>query len=736
MESQSPAPGPGFGPLTEYLVDAAQRSVLYWDIMRQRGNQYFEHVAQEVPHVLHYDFELVVDGRTLPEPVNYGLVRILPREGYPTDELKRPCVIVDPRAGHGPGIGGFKADSEIGVALRAGHPCYFIGFTPEPQPGQTLETIMRAEARFLEKVIELHPRAEGKPFIVGNCQAGWAISMLAATHPELCGPLILAGSPLSYWAGERGKNPMRYLGGLLGGSWLTALTGDAGHGKFDGGWLVYNFEGLNPANTLWGKQYNVYAKVDTEGPRYLGFERWWGGLATLNAEEMQTIADDLFIGNKLSAAELVTSDNLRIDLRNISSPIVVFCSKGDNITPPAQALGWILDLYESVDDIRVAGQTIVYAVHDKIGHLGIFVSGAVAKKEHQEFAQNIDLIDCLPPGLYEAVLSEKASDDPNADLAAGDYITRFEARTLDDVRAFGRNDAEDDRAFATVARVSEVNHGLYRTLAQSMVQSLVTPEFAEWARRLHPVRLGYELVSDRDPLMKPIADAAEKVRADRKPAAPDNPFWRFQEQMSQNIAAGLDLYRDWRDAMVEQTFFAIYGNPWMQALVGLRASDEPARRNPGMSPEHMAYVERAIDELKATVEVGGPIDAAIRALIYVRMPDGAADERGFGALKRIRAADQGRSMTLEAFKAAVRRQYFTLLLDERRAIAAIPTLLRGHEDEAGRLLADLRQIATSGEPLGVVAEERLEEIASLFGGAAPATPRPRRRSRPKVESAA
>lgn len=45
------------------------------------------------------------------------------------------------------------------------------------------------------------PSAEGKPFVIGNCQAGWAVAMLAATRPELCGPVIVPGSPLSYWAG-------------------------------------------------------------------------------------------------------------------------------------------------------------------------------------------------------------------------------------------------------------------------------------------------------------------------------------------------------------------------------------------------------------------------------------------------------------------------------------------------------------------------------------------------------
>ena len=184
--------------------------------------------------------------------------------------------------------------------------------------------------------------------------------LVAAVRPELFGPMIIAGAPLSYWAGVHGQNPMRYSGGLNGGSWMTALTGDLGHGIFDGAALVQNFENMNPSNTLWGKQYELYAKVDTEGPRYLGFEKWWGGHVLLNAEEMQWIVDNLFVGNKLATAEIVTGDGVRIDLRNIASPIICFCSKGDNITPPQQALGWILDLYGSVHDIRANGQTIVY----------------------------------------------------------------------------------------------------------------------------------------------------------------------------------------------------------------------------------------------------------------------------------------------------------------------------------------------------------------------------------------
>ena len=240
--------------------------MLFLDVLQQRSEGYRQHAAKAAPHVLRFGCVLVMDGRKLPRPVNYALVRIVPPDGIEIDSRKRPFVIVDPRAGHGPGIGGFKPQSEVGVALNAGHACYFVGFLPDPVPGQTIQDIARAEAAFLEWVIAHHPQAEGKPAVIGNCQAGWAVMLLAAVRPDLFGPIIVAGSPLSYWAGVRGHNPMRYTGGLLGGSWLTALTSDLGNGKFDGAWLVNNFESLNPANTLWAKPYNLYAKVDSEAP--------------------------------------------------------------------------------------------------------------------------------------------------------------------------------------------------------------------------------------------------------------------------------------------------------------------------------------------------------------------------------------------------------------------------------------------------------------------------------------
>ena len=701
-----------FSPVMDYMIDAAQRGVLFWDVMRERGNQYREHLSQTAPHVLEYEVELVVDGRTLDRPVNYVLARVVPPAGMELDPKRRPFVIVDPRAGHGPGIGGFKADSEIGVAFKAGHPCYFIGFLPDPMPGQTIEDIARAEAVFLEKVIALHPEADGKPCVIGNCQAGWAVMMLAAIRPELFGPIIVAGSPLSYWAGVRGKFPMRYSGGLLGGSWLTALTGDLGHGKFDGAWLVQNFENQNPANTLWSKQYNLYSKIDTEAPRYLGFEKWWGGHVNLNAEEIQFIVDELFIGNNLAAGRIQTSDGTSIDLRNIRSPIVVFCSKGDNITPPQQALGWILDLYDNVDEIRSCGQSIVYTIHETIGHLGIFVSGSVAKKEHGEFSSNIDLIDTLPPGLYEAVLENKAGDTANPDLVSGNWVMRCEARILDDIRALGGNDAADERRFATAARVSEINLSLYRTFAQPMVRAMVSSPIAEWIQQLHPLRLQYELFSNANPLMDPVATLAEQVRKDRKPAEANNPFVAMQENVSRQIVAGIDTWRDITEALAERTFLAIYGLPSLQTAVGLDPAATRPLRKAAKSPLHQELLQKRIAELKSRIPTGGLREAVIRGLLYAGMTRAAIDERGFELTRRIRQAHG--DIPLSDFKALVREQFNMLLIDEKAALRAIPSMLPTDVEARKKGFDLIKQVLGARGEMTAEDDKRMREVAQFF----------------------
>ena len=451
--------------------------------------------------------------------------------------------------------------------------------------------------------------------------------MMCAMRPDLPGPIMVAGTPLSYWAGVRGKNPMRYSGGMLGGSWLTALTGDLGNGVFDGAHLIANFENMNLANTYWKKAYNVYSKVDTEAARFLDFETWWGSPVTLNAQEMQFIVDELFVGNKLAAGGISTSDGVRVDLRNIRSPVVVFCSWGDDITPPQQALGWLLDLYDTDAELVAAGQTVVYTVHQSIGHLGIFVSGKVATKEHAEFTSCMDMIELLPPGLFEAVITEVDEDTENPELIQGKYLFRLEPRGLDHIRALGVNSAADQRRFETAAKVSEINHGLYEQFVAPSVRAMATDASAEMLRRLHPHRVRFEMFSSKNPALAAIPRMADIARQNRRPASADNPLLAMEGMLSSAMTGWLDAVGKARDAMVETIFLTTYGSPFLQALVGLGASEAHSGTRGARDLAREAAAHRATAELERGMERGELVEAGVRGLIHVLRADGKLDER-------------------------------------------------------------------------------------------------------------
>ncbi len=706
--SASPLGNP-FTALPEYMVDAFQRSVLFLDLLRQRGNEEIEITSRPMATVLRFEHEELMSGRSLPRPINYSLLRILPLPGVATDRRKRPVVVVDPRAGQGPGIGGFKAESEIGDALNAGHPVYFIGFSAIPASGQQYLDVVEGQVKFFERVVELHPEAP-RPFAIGNCQAGYQTLMVAMLRPDLFGPCLVAGSPMSYWQGVHGKNPMRYSGGLLGGSWLTAMTSDLGNGKFDGTGLILNFDVLNPANWLWGKQYEVYAHIDTDAERYLKFEKWWGDFIQLNGDELQFLVDNLFIGDKLTRNQLQSHDGVTFDVRNITSPIIVFTSSGDNISPPPQALGWILDLYRDVDDIRATGRTIVYSLNHEIGHLALFVSAKVGAKEDEEFVEMMDVIDCLPPGLYEMVISPRPTDMPPGGFVTGDWIARFEARSLDDIRALGRNSPEDDRAFAAVARLSELNLSIYRTFMQPLVRAIANQTSADLARTLNPLKLGYTIFADRNPWMKGVQKLAAGVAAARKPAAADNPLLALQSKVSDQIIAALDAYRAMRDQLAEQTFFGFYGSPFVQAFLGLNDGSE-VRPLPGTSPEKLAARQAQADAYAGKLKAGGFDEALTRAVLYVTAADRMVDQRCALALNVAR--QKLMHLSLAVFKVLVRDQFFVLQLEHERAVEALASMVP-EADARKELLQQVHAIVGAGDRPLAAERDRVARLSQVL----------------------
>ncbi len=674
---------------SEYLVDSVERAVLFWDVQRQRGNTLLENSARGEPPVLKFGYDILIDGRTLARPCNYALMQIRAPQGVAVDPAKRPVVVVDPRAGQGPGVGGFKLDSEIGFALRAGHPVYFISFYPAPVPGQTLVDIGEAEARFLEEVIRRHPGPGNKPFVIGNCQAGWAVAALAAVRPELTGPIALVGAPLSYWAGADSQNPMRYNGGLFGGTWPANFLADLGGGILDGAWLVENFEHLDPASTFWKKPYNLYAHVDTDARKFLDFERWWGGYYLMSKEEIREVVDNLFVGNRL-ARGITLPDGRTIDLKRITAPLVVFASWGDNITPPQQALDWIVDVYGNEDVIVGLGHRIAYLLDQDVGHLGIFVGGRVARKEHRELISVMDMLDDLPPGLYEMVIAERPRHGA-AELADGDtYTVRFETRTVDDIRALNPDRRAGEPLFGTIKQVSEITERLYESLASPAVRALGSAIPAKLERALHPLRLRQYVLSDLNPFLFALPFLAALAREHRRPAAEDNIFVQYERRVSTMIGSALGFYRDVRDCCVEQAVRFAYGPTGLGAFWPPEPLPEAGAKV--LAVESTAAAAAADDRY----ERGSFPEAVARMLVIAIRDRGAVGRRSLRIVNELNKHATGLPPISEArFHSLLAEQAMLVQLDPQRAVRALAKMLPTRADRE-RALTVVSRIMSQG----------------------------------------
>ena len=688
----------------DYLRDASQRGILTLDTLRQRADIFLEHQANGSPPVLIYDYEVVMEGRDLPRRSNYMLLGILPKPDQTIHDWKRPYVIIDPRAGHGAGIGGFKQDSQVGVALSDGHPVYFVAFHPDPEPGQTIADVTYTEAAFLKEVMRRHPNSP-KPIVVGNCQGGWATAILAATHPELTGPIVLNGAPMSYWGGKLGQDPMRYSGGLAGGVLPALVASDLGGGLFDGANLVANFEMLNPGRTWFRKYADLYENIDTASERFLDFERWWGGFYLMTEAEIRWIVETLFVGNKLGKNEAYLEPGRPIDLKKITAPVIVFASHGDNITPPAQALNWIIDTYADEIEIEIRGQRILYMVHEQVGHLGIFVSSSVAKREHTQMASTMKTIEALAPGLYEMRI-----EDHQGEGIEKSFTVSFAKRTMADIIAV-TSKRRDEAAFAGVARASETMAESYDTTLRPWIQTSLPHGTGEVMRRLHPMRLSRAAMSSGTPGATLLAEQAARVAETRTPAAADNPFILMERLSADLIERSWDMLRDWREMAMEASFFALWASP-AAIWYGLPNAHTRTKKAP-RDLRSLAPVQLALSRLHS----GGLAEGIIRMLVLL------ADSRGDVRRDRLERSTEVLStqepfaqMDAAARAGMIHEQGLIAHFEPDAGLDALPDLLRNDLDRA-RALKVVNYVIGDQSDMAPKTAEVLGRIKSVLGHA-------------------
>jgi hypothetical protein len=507
---------------------------------------------------------------------------------------------------------------------------------------------------------------------------------------------------MSYWSGAwsegEGDNPMRYAGGMLGGTWLASYAADLGNGKFDGAHLVRNFEQLNPANTWWDKYYHLFANIDTEPPRFLEFERWWGSYYLMNRDEIEWITRNLFIGNKLWSGEVSDSAGKAFDLREIRSPIILFASMGDNITPPQQAFNWVADLYGSTEEIKSRGQVIVGLTHADIGHLGIFVSGRVAKKEHTQIVSVLETIETFPPGLYGMSINEVENE-------AGEtrYEVEFSEKRLEDIAArLNRFERVDEKPFETVAAVSEFNQRVYESTAQPLVRAMSSEASARMLRQFHPLRWQRWAVSALNPWLGWLPATAQAVRENRQRTGADNPWSKLERSGAEMVSASFDYYRAMRDAATEASFFGVYANLYSTFVDGRAADGAHAQAAP-TDARQLPFVRAAL----AAIGEGGYTEALARAASLLSRKGVSLPLARLEMRKELAEiyADYLPEIGTDHWRRIRGEQEIIVSYEPDQAIATLPKLLARAEDRA-RFLALLDRLIVDERVLSSAPDER------------------------------
>lgn len=721
-----------------YSTDSSKRFLQTAEILKERGDIFIEHELAGCPPVLDYDYDIIMDATTFDRPCNYVLLRIKPPEGVETKEGNRPYIIIDPRAGHGAGIGGFKPESQVGVALKNGRPVYFVAFKRLPEPTQTIADVTYAEAKFVREVERRHPNAQS-PVIVGNCQGGWAALILAATHPDITGPIVMNGAPVAAWSGEIGVDPMRYKAGVNGGTWLAMMSADINNGVFDGAWLVNNFEQMNPYRNYIGKYYDLYKNPIANRERFLDFERWWGGFFLMNEAEIRWIVENIFIGNRIARNTGQLEKGVNIDLRNVKAPIIVFASRGDDITPPPQALAWILDAYTDEKELEVCGQRIIYMIHDQVGHLGIFVSSKVANKEHTGMASVMDMIEILPPGLYEMkVESVQGSGEEKT------FSVDFDRRTFDDLSQAIGECRTDEKIFRAVHRSSKSQTRIYEQSLRPFIKTMTNETIAQLLRSLHPLRLQRSLWSSKNPLALANStlnktlnlnkqattnfetkSSSEDIKDEDRtnttvnygqvklpaiePISQDNVFLQIEKMFMDSLSMTLDFWGDLNGKLTENIFFGVWSMPWFREY----GNKESSRR---LLDKSALRDLPKVSEVLAKIENGGYSEAVIRMLILGNIvADDNIDRNQLVRLTEVLTQQQPfKELSSPELAQMIENQTLMVRFDEAKSIDTLQSLLKDKAERSQALQQVLYVIGDEKNNLNPKTVKMLNRIKKVL----------------------
>jgi Protein of unknown function (DUF3141) len=307
----------------------------------------------------------------------------------------------------------------------------------------------------------------------------------------------------------------------------------------------------------------------------------------------------------------------------------------------------------------------------------------------------IEYIEHLPPGLYGMQVEEQTTN------GSVRYDVLLTERSVEDLQVLQKYGRKDEGPFKVVEETSEALASAYETFVHPFVAPMVTLAPERPPRALNPQRAQRWAASDLNPFLWPLKGMADMVRANRAPRDNDGPMVAMERWTAAVTSASWDLYRDLRDASVENSFFRIYGS----ASIGMAAEDKEADTEEPIDVRNAPLLKEALSH----IEDGDWTKAIVRtALLLMKAGTG---RRRLSAMKRARelvGKDIGLlDMPAEAARAIIREQSYIVDFEPVKALLALPNLLRTSDDRRGlldlldrvegRIEANAKQTALLGE---------------------------------------
>ena len=470
---------------------------------------------------------------------------------------------------------------------------------------------------------ERHPEAR-KPVVIGNCQGGWAAMMLAARaartrradrHQRRADVVLGRATTATTRCATRAA--------CSAARGSRSLASDLGDGKFDGAYLVENFENLNPRTRSGTSTTTCSPTIDTEPPRFLEFERWWGGFYLMNREEIEWIVEQPVRRQQARGGRGATGPRAR--LRPAGDQVADHPVRVDGRQHHAAAAGVQLGRRTSTrvtEEIKANGQVIVGLMHERrrpSRHLRVGQGreeGAYADRRRCS-----KYIEPLPPGLYGMQIEEHGDD------GSVRYDVMLTERRVEDLQVLQKYDRKDEKPFEAVERTSETLASAYETFVHPVLAPMVTPAAAGAARTCNPQRVQRWAVSDLNPFLWPIKGVADMVRANRAPRDNDGlTAGNGAVDCRAHLRVMEPLSRPARCVLSKTVSSA----PMARAGIGMAAAGQEAVETEPGDVRNAPLVKEALSH----IEDGDPTKAMVRAALLL-MKAGTGRRR-LSAMKRVR----------------------------------------------------------------------------------------------------